>query len=706
MSWFKEKQIIDTPEKVATKSNKYEIPPDNPILCQEADTLDRANYAKTISQYILQLETKDGLVVGILGPWGSGKTSFINLMKEEWLKDLIPVLEFNPWMFSGAEQLVERFFIELSSQLQLRSGFTDIALKMTTYGESLSNLKFIPFIGEAIGIFGGISKVIKSILEIRKKGVMEPRKELAKALKGSRTPIIVVIDDIDRLSTQEIKDIFKLVRLTGCFPNIVYILAFDRSRVEVALAETGLNGRDYLEKILQIAIDIPEVPNQNLENQLFNEIRISLQGVEDLEFDQDRWPDIYVEIIRPLVRNLRDVRRYALSIRSTILYLKGKIAIVDLLALEAIRIFLPDVFRLLYKLLPTLTDITSESFLMDGNIDNKNKLETLIKLSNEYGNVIRSLIKRIFPIADQYLDGPKYSGNSSKWLHERRVANGDMLQLYFEGVAGSDLTSYLYAEKAFEKFNNLTDLENYFLSLDPTKLEATLRSLEHFRDKFKKEHGVPGITVILKMLCKIPDRPARFMEYRIEQVIGVLIYQLLKVLENDREVEENINSILPNIASLSLQILLIKKIGHFDNTGHKLISEEVANTFEKNWLEKLLQTDVSSLMQERDLLGVFIMAMKISTKLEFQYAVPENPEITLKVLKEAIWSSMSMGIESRAINVESPRLHWKALLIIYINQDSLKNRIKELKESNLSIDKDLITLAEDYLMGKYPDDFD
>ena len=59
----------------------------------------------------------------------------------------------------------------------------------------------------------------------------------------------------------EIRDIFKLVRLTANFPNIIYIVAFDRNRVEKALAEQGLPGRDYLEKILQVAFDLPVVPS-------------------------------------------------------------------------------------------------------------------------------------------------------------------------------------------------------------------------------------------------------------------------------------------------------------------------------------------------------------------------------------------------------------------------------------------------------------
>lgn len=55
----------------------------------------------------------EGLVVGVLGPWGSGKTSFVNIPRQSFARAEISVVDFNPWMFSGAEQLVSAFFTEL-----------------------------------------------------------------------------------------------------------------------------------------------------------------------------------------------------------------------------------------------------------------------------------------------------------------------------------------------------------------------------------------------------------------------------------------------------------------------------------------------------------------------------------------------------------------------------------------------------------------
>ena len=97
-------------------------PADNPIQKPEDDVIGRAKIARSFAEQILRLDVTEGLVVGVLGAWGSGKTSFVNLARSH-LDDIgIQVLDFNPWMFSGTKQLIESFFVELSAQMKLRPG--------------------------------------------------------------------------------------------------------------------------------------------------------------------------------------------------------------------------------------------------------------------------------------------------------------------------------------------------------------------------------------------------------------------------------------------------------------------------------------------------------------------------------------------------------------------------------------------------------
>ncbi len=121
---------------------------DNPIKNPEDDAIGRISTAQNFAQHVLALDTKEGVVVGVLGPWGSGKTSFINLARNEFEKAEVPILDFNPWMFSGAAQLVESFFIELAAQLKIRRGLAEIGENFEAYGELFSGLLTSAFLKE------------------------------------------------------------------------------------------------------------------------------------------------------------------------------------------------------------------------------------------------------------------------------------------------------------------------------------------------------------------------------------------------------------------------------------------------------------------------------------------------------------------------------------------------------------------------------
>jgi predicted KAP-like P-loop ATPase len=219
---------------------------DEPITKASDDALGRSLLAKEIAKLIRGFDIPEGVVVGVFGPWGSGKTSLINMIEEALSgADPIPVLRFNPWMFSGTDQLVERFFSETSQQLGRRpqAAVKGIARNLELYGKVLSPLKGVPIAGALVAALEGIPQAAEAfhdLIEEQEGGAINQREKLTEALSKLDKPIAVVIDDIDRLTPGEVRDILKLVRLTGSFPKIVYVLAFDRVRVESILSEPGV----------------------------------------------------------------------------------------------------------------------------------------------------------------------------------------------------------------------------------------------------------------------------------------------------------------------------------------------------------------------------------------------------------------------------------------------------------------------------------
>ncbi|MEO7720414.1 MAG: P-loop NTPase fold protein [Pseudolysinimonas sp.] len=418
---------------------------DNPIESKAQDVLGRAPLAHDFARSLRSLDSSRGAVVGVLGPWGHGKSSFINLMREEFAADpKLAVIDFNPWMFSGTQQLVDHFFDELATHFkQLKDPTLKAAAKLIEeYGESISSVAGLlgPLGVLGAAVFRGSAKTLS-----RHRGARDKYRKASELLAKLEQPLVVVIDDIDRLTSEEIRDVFKLVRLTASFPNVIYLLAFDRARVEEALTEPGIPGRTYLEKIIQLGFDLPATPPGVLRSHVFSALDASLSGLEgEPRLHMERWPDIYVEIIEPLISNMRDVVRFAASVRPTLYDLAAEIESVDLFAMEAFRIFRPDMFLELRTMTLTLTETAPGGREAP---ERKERIQALVTSAGDDAEVVRSLIRRVFPAAQRHIENNNYGAEWKPiWRKEHRLAHADFLAMYFNRVAPASLKAFRLAE--------------------------------------------------------------------------------------------------------------------------------------------------------------------------------------------------------------------------------------------------------------------
>jgi hypothetical protein len=679
---------------------------DNPIRGAADDLLGRSRGAAGLARQILTRDASEGLVIGVLGPWGSGKTSYVNLACERLREDGVTVLDFNPWMFSGAEQLVESFFIELSSQLKLKPGLAEIGKDLEDYGEVFSGLGWVPLVGPWVDRGRAASKVFGKILQRRKEGVTGRRQKLEAALRALKAPVVVVLDDIDRLTTSEIRDIFKLIRLTANFPNVIYLAAFDRKRVEEALAEDGIPGREYLEKILQVGVDLPALPDTVLNRQVFDAINGALDGVEpEAPFDSGRWHDVYPEVVRPLVRHMRDVRRYAAAVHGTTIDLQGQIELVDVLALEAVRVFLPDVFALLAQSVDGLTTTSMVSFGGGDPPYLAEQITALIETAGPHGDVVRALIKRLFPAAERHIGGSNYGGDWQRlWLRDHRVAHPDALRLYLERVVGDSFQSFLDAEATWAIMSDRDALEAAFATLDPDRLEDVVASLEAYQDEFTEVQAVPSSIVLLNTLSDIPARARGMLDLDTSMVVTRVVLRLLRPLPTEQAVEDAVGQIMPELRSLSAKAALLGIVGHREHQGHKLISEAAAAELERAWRAEVRAAPLEDLLAESDIGRIFFVAQDEAAAGEDPLAVPAEPRLTLAILESAKGETRGQSVGNRAVT-RSLRLGWGLLVAIYGDEATLSERIDELASSDVTTDSTLLALAFKYRDGWRPAEF-
>lgn len=686
-----------------TKKTKITI--DNPIVSSKQDQLNRAVVAKDFAKAVRKFNTSDGLVVGVLGAWGSGKSSFVNLMREQFnSKPSLTVIEFNPWMFSGTEQLVDSFFREVSAELRIKDEkkFNKIADGLSEYGEMLSPIAMIPFVGSWFDRTFKSYKTMHQWWKDRKAGSNPIRTKVSDALKELDRPVIVVIDDIDRLSTNEIRDIFKLVRLTASFPNLVYVLAFDRYRIELALDETNIPGRAYLEKIVQLSFDLPAISQDVLQSKVVTEFNNVLGDVKNLRLDQERWPDAFTELILPLIENLRDITRLTTSARPTLEVLGADIDAVDLMTLEAVRVFKPILFNELHKHKTLLTAVSDNYGYGNDTTRQEAQIEKLTKIADGDKEYVDKLIGRIFPAAKRYVSNIHYGYDSmSDWRRTHRLAHIDFLSLYLERNTTEGLKAFRRAEEAFEIMNSEDKFGELLDSLDPELLNDTIYSLEAYEHAFEKDQIVPGSVALLNRIDRIPEKKDRgFFDIGSPVLtVGRVVLRMMRTLKEESDREEAAMKILARLDTYSARLDFMRSLGFDKGVGHKLVSEAFATDIEATFIKDLEENRPTDFSREWSLLTVYwyYVGKKADDYIPLVF---DNINEIRKIFETAKSTMRSQSADSRYVKTED-YLSWEVLVKLFGDEDTLKSAVAALKKKDG--DTPIVSLVEKYIGGWRPE---
>ncbi|RLC07336.1 MAG: NTPase, partial [Deltaproteobacteria bacterium] len=331
---------------------------DTPLLDPDEDRLGRKEFARFLAQAILKMNADEGFVFALNGPWGSGKTTVINFVLhfiEKADKSEIPlvVVRFNPWWFSGREQLLHQFFTQFRAALgeaDVSDDLQKVGNKLDLFANILAPLTFIPTVGTSAEVVRQVVKSVsastKAAAETLNKDVHKLRVTIDSLLRKQHSRILVVIDDIDRLPAEEIRQLFQVVKAVADFPKTIYLLAFDRRVVSDALDTLqSSSGESYVEKIVQCPFDLPSSDRVSLRRLLFEQIDEIMKGTPEELIDTVEFGNLYWDGIDSFIKTPRDVKRYINILRPTYPILIGDVHSVDFLGIQALRLFAPEMYH-------------------------------------------------------------------------------------------------------------------------------------------------------------------------------------------------------------------------------------------------------------------------------------------------------------------------------------------------------------------------
>jgi hypothetical protein len=144
-------------------------------------------------------------------------------------------------------------------------------------------------------------------------------------------------------------------------------------------------------------------------------------------------------------------------------------------------------------------------------------------------------------------------------------------------------------------------------------------------------------------------------------------------------------------------------LGYREGAGHKLVSEDVARTLEAEWRAEVRAASAEALVKEGNLTRILIWTQRDASTDEPALEVPNDPAVTLALLRSARSETKSQTAGTRAVR-RSPRLAWEPLAEIFGGEATLLARIETLKQSELELDQDFIELIDKYVGGWRPND--
>ena len=252
--------------------------------------------AETAVEAVLD-DTLDPIALGISGPWGSGKSTVLKLIKAELESrdavgenEAIPgerilVVETDPWRYDpdvGAKgtlilEVLNALTTELEAGEGVRGEVGGALKKLTKRVNWVKALKLAARTSITLQL-PGIDDLTSLVSEGDVDEASEPRnldefrRDFAELLADEQLShlrrVVVLVDDLDRCLPDTVVDTLETMRLFLSVPRMSFVIAADEDRVADALrdrypaadgsaGETEAPARLYLHKIVQTTLRLP-----------------------------------------------------------------------------------------------------------------------------------------------------------------------------------------------------------------------------------------------------------------------------------------------------------------------------------------------------------------------------------------------------------------------------------------------------------------
>lgn len=415
------------------------------IICDEAINLDLFNRKAIVNEIysaLLKRNANGKVVVGIIGRWGIGKTTYLNnalkRIKEKEDKSIIICDSFSAWKYSDERAFLVGLINQIYESLDI--GVND----------SVINSAIIRY----VGIFLSDSRLNFTNAITANQNDKTIINVINEYLVANNKHIIFVIDNIDRLTKEEMRFVYKAVGDILDINNITFVCLYDEEYVERIINDTY--PCNYLDKIVDVKVFIDE-PSPNKIYKVAHTALSNYLKKYKPELSLEKLSDNDNEILKTSLKNIHNVRSLILSLNKAFIKISDdsfSLNFIDYFAINIIK----ESNNQLYSFILEHADMFATAhtnYVRDYYFyfDQKEKTEKRNKLINDnfkYGARFwknRELIERLFPQSlTEY--GSLSSNEESLATKQHRIYSGKFFEQYIKDADTDFLGAYNQVETA------------------------------------------------------------------------------------------------------------------------------------------------------------------------------------------------------------------------------------------------------------------
>lgn len=308
---------------------------DNPIEREKEDVFSLKGETQKIAKEIRARNRAKTCSIAITAPWGGGKSSFLNLIREQINEDEFEIVYFVPRDSKSVQTIQEDFFSMIACVLAKYDSRCSHIMK-----DYMASLQLIDN-----------RSIVERLLSLYRIWDKDSLKDTIKeSFADLKKRVLVIIDDFDRLSKEEILEVLKLIDGNAAFTNLIFLTAYDKEQVNRVLGDTYQTpDACFVDKFFDVEFAIPfrkyEVISNYIKATLCKQLAANDSEGENIQ----RVITDQTSIFKEYIPTLRDAKRYINQVLLDFEPIRGEVFIHDFLLLQLVKYRYPELYKGIFK---------------------------------------------------------------------------------------------------------------------------------------------------------------------------------------------------------------------------------------------------------------------------------------------------------------------------------------------------------------------